>query len=545
LSTAFSGPASAGRFSYLILALRWATVATGAVLTLARLPSDPGLVAATTALLANALWRTLRPLPRPGESWVATSDLLLDLGLGVGAVAASGGWGSPYVFTLLVGVLLAGFSRGYAGGLAAALLCASGLAAVALAVPSARASGAYASQVALVYGATGVVAGYARRLFLEFQEGQRTLTDRMAGLFEANALLSELTRVARTLPSSLDLPETLSSAQARLGEVFDFTSAALLICDPATATWTLGTAVGVRPTAPLPDEGLPPSLRQAVAVRAVVTEEDLAASRLQGLAPLSRSGLYAPLVARGRLVALVAIEHEEPGRYGWREVELLEGLSDPLALAIDNALWFGRLRALGADSERSRIARELHDRLGQGLAYVGMELERLAKTSDPGPELVRLREDVRSLLGDVRETLRQLRAEVSETRPLTDLAQDHLSRLSERTGMDARFEDRTGGRRLPLPVEQELWRILQEALSNVERHSGAAGVVVSWAISADGGRLQVRDDGKGLPPDGLAGAGGVGMTAMRERANAVGARLTVASPPGGGTDLIVTVEGSA
>jgi signal transduction histidine kinase len=438
-------------------------------------------------------------------------------------------------------VLLAGFSYGYTGGIAAAGLAMAGLGAAALAVPSAQASATAASQVGLVYGATGVVAGYARRLFLEVQEGRRALTN-LAGLSEANALLSELTRVARTLPSSLDLGETLDAGMARLGEVLDFTSAALLISDPATGTWTLGTAEGIRPTPPLPDEGLPLPLRQAVTTRAIVREGDLAGSRVHGLGPRSRSGLFAPLMARGRLVALVAIEHEEPGRYGLREVGLVEGLSEPLALAIDNALWFGRLRVLGADSERSRIARDLHDRLGQGLAYVGMELERLAKASEPGPELARLREDVRVLLGEVRETLRQLRAGVTEARSLADLARDHLSRLSDRTGMVARFEDGTGGRRLPVPLEQELWRILQEALSNVERHSGAATVVVSWTISATGGRLEVGDDGKGLPPDGLSGAGGAGMMAMRERANAVGARLGVESGAAGGTEVIVTVE---
>ena len=541
MTAVFAVPAAGGRFTYLILALRWATVATGAVLTLARLPSDPGLMAATAVLLVHMAWRTLRPLPRPGDAHVETSALVFELGLSVAAVAASGGWESPYVFTLLVGVLLAGFSHGYAGGLAAAGLAVAGLGAAALAVPSARASAASASQVALVYGATGVVAGYARRLFLEIQEGRRALTD-LAGLSEANALLSELTRVARTLPSSLDLAETQDAAMARLREVLDFTSAALLISDPATGTWTLGTAEGILPTPPLPDEALPPPLRQAVATRAIVREGDLAGSRVQGLGPLSRSGLFAPLVARGRLVALAAIEHEEPGRYGLLEVGLLDGLSEPLALAIDNALWFGRLRVLGAESERSRIARDLHDRLGQGLAYVGMELERLAKVSEPGPELTRLREDVRGLLGEVRETLRQLRAGVTEARPLADLARDHLSRLSERTGMAARFEDGTGGRRLPVPLEQELWRILQEALSNVERHAGAASVVVCWTISGAGGRLEVRDDGKGLPPDGLAGAGGTGMTAMRERANAVGARLGVESRAAGGTEVIVTVE---
>ena len=96
----------------------------------------------------------------------------------------------------------------------------------------------------------------------------------------------------------------------------------------------------------------------------------------------SRSGLYAPLRARGALVGLVAIEQHEPGFYGRRELRLLDGFVEPAALAIDNARWFARLRTIGADEERVRIARDMHDRVGQSLAFVAFKLDRLTALAD-------------------------------------------------------------------------------------------------------------------------------------------------------------------
>ncbi len=107
-------------------------------------------------------------------------------------------------------------------------------------------------------------------------------------------------------------------------------------------------------------------------------------------------------------MALVAIEHSSRRRFGAREAELLTGLAEPLALAIDNGLWFDRLRMLGAEGERDRLARDLHDRIGQGLAYVGLELDR-CRASRTRPDLAGCARRFR-LLGEVRETLHQLRA---------------------------------------------------------------------------------------------------------------------------------------
>ena len=88
--------------------------------------------------------------------------------------------------------------------------------------------------------------------------------------------------------------------------------------------------------------------------------------------------------ARGTLVGVLAVEHPDAHHFSARNAELLVGFAEPAALAIDNARWFARLRTVGADEERTRIARDLHDRIGQSLAYLAFELDRIVRKDAKG-----------------------------------------------------------------------------------------------------------------------------------------------------------------
>ena len=177
-------------------------------------------------------------------------------------MAISGGWGSPYVFVVLVPVLLAGFTQGYFGGFAAAGAATAILLVAGATISSAQAPTETASQVVLVYAATGALAGYARRLFVDAAAEQASFADRVSSLTEANALLSQLTSVALTLPSSLDLGDTVAAAMGHLGQLFDFTGAAVLVLDAATGTWRAEGATGLPSPAPMTTSQLPPPLLQ-------------------------------------------------------------------------------------------------------------------------------------------------------------------------------------------------------------------------------------------------------------------------------------------
>jgi signal transduction histidine kinase len=544
-----NGPA--GRFPALILGLRWATVTTGAFLSLVDLRSSVGAMAATSLLCFYAGVRVLRPLPSPDGNDVPSGRIAVELAVALAAVAMSGGFGSPFVFVLLVPILLAGFTQGYTGGFVAAAAASLPLLVVGAFSLSARVPTETASQVVLVYAATGAVAGYARRLFVDAAAEQASFEDRVSSLTEANALLSQLTSVALTLPSSLDLGDTVTAAMRHLGELFEFSGAAVLVLDAATGTWRTEGATGLPVPPPMATNQLPPPLLKLALhndsrapARGAVPETDLdPADGRSGLWADARHGLYAPLVARDHLVALVALERLDGDAFDTRDADVLSGLAEPLALAIDNGLWFDRLRMLGAEGERDRLARDLHDRFAQGLAYVNLELDRLSRHPEPGPQLVDLRHQVHGLLGDVRETLRQLRSRVSPTAGLTDLLAAELPRFANRTGITTRFDAAPEAPRLPVTVEQELWRITQEALGNVERHAKASALEVTWTCDGRHGRLVVADNGAGFDPAGVLAATSTasGMTAMRERANAIGARLRIDSQAGSGTWIQVEV----
>jgi signal transduction histidine kinase len=261
-----------------------------------------------------------------------------------------------------------------------------------------------------------------------------------------------------------------------------------------------------------------------------------------GLGRTSSTGIYAPLWARDRLVGVLAVERIIPETLGERERQLLEGVAEQAAMAIDNARWFGRLRQAGAEEERLRIARDLHDRVGQALAYTAFELDRISRTATEDnvrEELQTLRTDTRQILGEVRETLSDLRAEVSEEQDLIETVESYLARVRRRSDIDIAFVH-GGHRRLPLPVEREMWHIAREALANAERHSRAAHLDVRWVCSDSGALLEVADDGSGMPVVPPANPGGI--VSMRERADAIGAALEIDSSPGQGTTVRCRIE---
>jgi two-component system sensor histidine kinase UhpB len=190
------------------------------------------------------------------------------------------------------------------------------------------------------------------------------------------------------------------------------------------------------------------------------------------------------------------------------------------------------------ERERMRIARELHDEVGQELTAVMLQLERTSRDADTRvrDELEAAREGVRASLGEVREIARRLRPEVLDDLGLASALAALTNDVARRTGV--RVERRLA-RDLPaLGSEEELvvYRVAQEALTNVARHSEAQQAWVRLAGGDDGEvTLIVRDDGRGF--DVAAHAHGAGMRGMRERAVLVGASLDVESQPGRGTSV--------
>jgi signal transduction histidine kinase len=234
------------------------------------------------------------------------------------------------------------------------------------------------------------------------------------------------------------------------------------------------------------------------------------------------------------------VEHRDRGHYSQRDVRIMEGLADVLALTVDNARSFQRLRTLGAEEERSRIARDLHDRLGQWLSYISFELERIISTTPDGSdELDRLYADVQTAIDELRETLRQLRSGVTADRSLEVVARELVERFNARGETLGTLTVTHPGARLPVRVENELLRVLQESLSNVAKHARADRVEVTWDVVDGSGTLMIADDGRGFDAARGVRDSAYGLVGMRERADVVGARISIESVPGQGTTVTI------
>lgn len=526
-------------FAPAILALRWGTTAVSLALAAESFADADWLIVVFAAIIvSNTVLRSISPLRYTGDLRSLVM-VIAEVGLHVGIVTASGRWESPFVFSLLTAIAVAGFARGFGFALRVGAAAALAVSVAEMAEPGYVTSDLRMSlQWTAILLLVGVIAGYARRITGEADRQHSLALDRLERLSDANALLFSLHRVAQSLPASLDLDEALETTVTRLRGLVDVETVVILIFDDTDANWQVVRRDGVYLPGRLGPTELPIPLRQSMTRNRLVHINDLAAAGIPGIGNQSSSGVYTVLPARGSVIGLLAIEHSSVDHFKPRDIEMLNGFVEPVALAIDNARWFGRLRTVGADEERTRIARDLHDRIGQSLAYLAFELDRIVAREGKGEDVFEalhgLRTDVRGVIGEVRDTLYDLRTDVSESQDLVRTVDGFADRLRERASLEIVIEDESTDR-LPILQEREMWRIAQEALVNVERHARADRVAVRWRCDGACAELEIADNGQGFPIGKAGRLDSYGLIGMRERASSIGATLEIASEPGRGT----------
>jgi len=229
------------------------------------------------------------------------------------------------------------------------------------------------------------------------------------------------------------------------------------------------------------------------------------------------------------------------GGAGRETVELADAFNDMLERLEDERRESARRAVRAQEAERRRLARELHDELGQALTGVLLQIDQAIRT--PGTaELEEARETARHSLEDVRRIARDLRPDTLEELGLASALNALATRLTRQAGVvvERRLDPRIGA--LSDDAEVVIYRVAQEALTNVARHAGAARVVLTLAREPRGAvALIVDDDGRWLPHDG--GHERRGITGMRERALLVRGRLEILPSPLGGTRVHLEVPG--
>ncbi|MEX2023945.1 MAG: GAF domain-containing sensor histidine kinase, partial [Thermoleophilaceae bacterium] len=261
----------------------------------------------------------------------------------------------------------------------------------------------------------------------------------------------------------------------------------------------------------------------------------------------SESGLYVPLVARGRPIGVI-VAHDKEGddpRFTDADLRLAETFAPRAAVAVDQAARVAgdALRRVveAQELERRRLARELHDQTGQELTSVLLGLKAVEEATTDAERA----EALGAVRGQVVETLRDVRRLAVELRPkaLDDFGLvAALERLrdtfSEQTGMRVDLESQIGGR-LPSDVETALYRIVQEALTNIVKHAQASSISIVLTRSSRAVSAVIEDDGRGFTPD--SGGEGLGLLGMAERLALLGGKLKIESSRGAGTTIVAEV----
>lgn len=267
-----------------------------------------------------------------------------------------------------------------------------------------------------------------------------------------------------------------------------------------------------------------------------------------------KSIMAVPIVTGGKVFgSLAVLTLRERRSFSDRDVTVLSAVARQAAIAIENARLYENMRfyakqiLTAQEQERRRMARELHDDTAQSLVALSRQLDALLVNSEgeTSPSVKGRVENLRKLTAqiaqDVRRFSQDLRPSSLDDLGLLPTLEGLASTMSEEDHIEARLEVVGGQRRLSPEVELVLFRIAQEALTNVRKHSGATQVVTTVEFCNGTVKLTVRDNGRGFRLPGQARefveAGKLGLTGMVERAELAGGTLTVHSGSGQGTTV--------
>jgi PAS domain S-box-containing protein len=273
------------------------------------------------------------------------------------------------------------------------------------------------------------------------------------------------------------------------------------------------------------------------------------------------STAWLPLNVEGKRRGMLVVGYRQYHDFTAREMRLLISLAEKHSIAMVNAQLYTDLlqrekeleilsgaRVQAQEDERRRIAREIHDGLGQMLTAIKFNLEILEDMITAGKDERERIDDMKNLLDSVMKEAREisynLMPSVLDDFGLAPALQLLSEQFANRTNVKVQFQAHGITGRLDSNLEIGLYRIAQESLNNVSKHAEATEVNLQIISHSDGIRLVIEDNGKGITTQPsfirATGKGGMGLPGMRERASSIGGLLTIDSTPNNGT--LITVE---
>jgi signal transduction histidine kinase len=392
---------------------------------------------------------------------------------------------------------------------------------------------------------------------VELLASQAAVAIENARLYEAattwSRQLESLNEVGNALATETDLDRLLDLVARRLRELLDARLVTVLLPSGddqlrfAAVVGDRAELAGATITRSTSKTGRVLERRQSERADSVLDDPDVdhEAMRLLG----ARSGLWVPLLVRGRAIGVLAA-HDKLGadvRFTDTDLRLAETFATRAALAVDLSQRIAQdaLRRVveAQELERRRLARELHDETGQALTSILLGLKALEeRTGDEASRAAtqELRELVVSTLQDVRRLAVELRPTALDDFGLVAALERLTASFAEQTGISVDFETALADERLPEEVETALYRIVQESLTNVVKHARARRVSILLARKEGSVKAVVEDDGRGFDPAEQAGDG-FGLVGMSERLALLGGRLEVESDADAGTTIAAEV----
>jgi two-component system nitrate/nitrite sensor histidine kinase NarX len=269
-------------------------------------------------------------------------------------------------------------------------------------------------------------------------------------------------------------------------------------------------------------------------------------SLLDGSAAVLLEGVQAwmwvPLAVKGRVIGGVGVAHAERDYFTAHHADLALTVANQAAITLVNAELYERAQTLAALHERQRLAQNLHDAVNQSLFSAGLIAEVLPRLWERDPDegrrsLEDLRRLTRGALAEMRALLAELRPSILIDTDLGDLLHQLGSAFTGRTNIPVAVTV-AGQGSLPAEVQVVFYRVCQEGLNNIAKHARAGQVAIQLQYSAGAAKLRLCDDGCGFDPAHVS-PGRSGLSMMRERAQAVGATLSIMSQTGHGTQVTI------
>ena len=408
-----------------------------------------------------------------------------------------------------------------------------------------------------VVGIVDVTTAATERV-LAYQTLEQRVADRTRELSRELEVSRSLRDILAVLNSSQPLDEILDHIVAQACRLLSTDAGAVYRLEPDGNHFTIQSSRG------LPADhahSLTVAAREGAIGRAVLEREPLVVSdltaavrsddpsldarlrrHLAGLAIHYRALLAVPLVVKDEVYGAIVLYYGQPRQFSAEEVELAVTFGDQAALAIQNARLRDQAEQSAVTAERNRLARDLHDAVTQTLFSASLIAEVLPRLWERSPaegrrRLEELRQLTRGALAEMRTLLLELRPAALTEVGLGELLRQLADAVTGRARVPVKLTVE-GQRSLPPDVQIALYRIAQGALNNVAKHSGASQATVSLRCQPGQVTLRVSDDGRGFDPSRVTPEH-LGLGIMRERAQAIGATLTIRSRVGHGTEIAV------